>query len=240
MDDSACAMKVGTDSILLGSWAARCLDEYPTSEQYLNGLDIGAGSGLLALMLSQWAAGKLRITAVEIDADAARQANQNVAASPWPDSIEVVNSDIVVSNNTLQSTFDVIVSNPPYFSVPHGETRSQQGFSNPRKVARSETALTLSSLFAVIRAKLSTKGLAFIVLPTEQAGAARRVSEQHGLCVQRQLEIRSLPEKPVSRLCLAYGLTQTTPNIDKLNIYAAPNVYTEEYRALCRAYYLHF
>ena len=99
-----CAMKVGTDGVLLGAWAP--VDQAHTA------LDVGTGTGLVALQLAQRNP-HLRVTAVEIDAPAAAQAAENVAGSPWPDRIEVVCADF----NDFQpdGRFDLIVSNPPYF-----------------------------------------------------------------------------------------------------------------------------
>ena len=233
-------MKVGTDSILLGSWAAQCLNLHYQSETYKTALDIGCGSGLLALMLSQWSNGALKMTGVEIDQDAALQAKQNVAASPWADSIDVTNDNILESDDLCSSTHDIIISNPPYFPVPARETQSQQGLSAKRKLARSESILTIADLFRLISVSLSPMGVTFVILPSEQCSNAKHESEQNGLFIQRQLDVRSLAEKPVSRVCLALGKTKIKRFRDKLNIYAAPSVYTEEYRDLCRAYYLYF
>lgn len=100
-----CAMKVGTDGVLLGAWAdvsgARDI------------LDIGTGTGLIALMLAQRS--EAHIMAVDIDEDAVKQAKENVEKSPWPGRIEVERHDICCFNSDIR--YDVIVSNPPYFSI---------------------------------------------------------------------------------------------------------------------------
>lgn len=99
-----CAMKVGTDGVLLGAWA--------DVVSARNILDIGTGTGLISLMMAQRC--NARIRAVDIDADAVEQARGNVAASPWQDRIEVELQDIC--HFTSETLFDVIVSNPPYFT----------------------------------------------------------------------------------------------------------------------------
>ena len=104
IDHSRCAMKVGTDGTLLGAWAT-----LPTDGSIL---DIGTGTGLIAIMAAQRSFGS-KITAIDIDEDCVLQARENVAASPWPDHIEVIHSALQDFSPTQK--FDCIISNPPYF-----------------------------------------------------------------------------------------------------------------------------
>lgn len=105
-----CGMKVTTDGIMLGSWAA-------VSERCRRVLDIGTGTGLLALMLAQRSADDVTLDAVEIDEDAALQASENVAASPWPRRIRVFQTDINAFAEGHSGGYDLIISNPPYFEL---------------------------------------------------------------------------------------------------------------------------
>lgn len=104
-----CAMKVGTDGILLGAWA-----DVTQAKQIL---DLGSGSGLIALMLAQRSSTESRICAVEIDPAAAQQARENTLASPWREKIQVYQQDIDSFCTQTAQRFDLIVANPPYFEA---------------------------------------------------------------------------------------------------------------------------
>ena len=102
-----CAMKVGTDGVLLGAWA-----DVHSAQQIL---DLGTGSGLIALMLAQRSAAESQIHAVELDPAAAQQAQENVAASPWAEKVRVYQQDVFTFCQQTPVKFDLIVANPPYF-----------------------------------------------------------------------------------------------------------------------------
>ncbi|EJJ2471306.1 tRNA1(Val) (adenine(37)-N6)-methyltransferase [Escherichia coli] len=133
-----CAMKVGTDGILLGAWAPvagvkRCLD-------------IGAGSGLLALMLAQRTSDSVIIDAVELESEAATQAQENVAQSPWLERINVHTADIQQWVTQQTARFDLIISNPPYYEQGV-ECITEEGFFCvvlPEQIGNSFTELALS------------------------------------------------------------------------------------------------
>ena len=110
VNQDRCAMKVTTDSCLFGTWVAKEM-QAATTHNVKTMLDIGAGSGLLSLMVAQKNA--VLIEAVEIDADAAQQARENVAASPWKDKINVVNRDVLQWKPS--HSYDFIFSNPPFY-----------------------------------------------------------------------------------------------------------------------------
>ena len=152
-------MKVGTDGVLLGAWAP--VDQAHTA------LDVGTGTGLVALQLAQRNP-HLRVTAVEIDAPAAAQAAENVAGSPWPDRIEVVCADF----NDFQpdGRFDLIVSNPPYFfdALPCPDRQ--------RNTARHAGGLNYDLLFRRSARLLSEGGVVSIVIPSEVERAAASVA----------------------------------------------------------------
>ena len=157
-------MKVGTDGVLLGAWAP--VDQAHTA------LDVGTGTGLVALQLAQRNP-HLRVTAVEIDAPAAAQAAENVAGSPWPDRIEVVCADF----NDFQpdGRFDLIVSNPPYFvdALPCPDRQ--------RNTARHAGGLNYDLLFRRSARLLSEGGVVSIVIPSEVERAAEDAAWMQGL-----------------------------------------------------------
>ena len=142
-----CAMKVGTDGVLLGAWANA------KGKQRI--LDIGTGSGLIALMLAQRT--DAMITGIEIDPASATQAQENAAASPWADRLQIVATDI--AGYTSYQAFDLIVSNPPFFNemlLPPGAARSQ---------ARHTQALTFEALLFHVQRLLSPEGSFCAILP---------------------------------------------------------------------------
>ncbi|MGL5464298.1 MAG: tRNA1(Val) (adenine(37)-N6)-methyltransferase, partial [Aeromonas veronii] len=143
-----CAMKVGTDGILLGAWAP--------VEQARRVLDIGTGSGLIALMLAQRSRSDCRLDAVELDINAASQARENAAASPWADRVTIIESAI---QDYQAAPYDLVVSNPPYFVAG-------QSFSDPaRALARHTGALDSHALLAACDRLLSPNGQVALVLP---------------------------------------------------------------------------
>lgn len=121
-----CAMKVGTDGILLGAWAPIAGVKHV--------LDIGAGSGLLALMLAQRTGDDVFVDAVELDAEAAAQAQENALASPWASRIEVWQADIHQWQPSQTRRYELIISNPPFLpKACHARPRSESRRGTPRR-----------------------------------------------------------------------------------------------------------
>lgn len=147
VDQSGCAMKVGTDAMLLGSWASVNAEETQVQDKTRRALDIGTGTGILALMLAQQYP-HLRFDAVEIEAAAAAQARRNVEASPYRDRVRVHESPIqqwVADNEAaLGSQMQLVVSNPPFFSPLPSQSRATEGHAeekHARRTARSTAEL---------------------------------------------------------------------------------------------------
>ncbi|GLR10418.1 tRNA1(Val) (adenine(37)-N6)-methyltransferase [Mixta theicola] len=149
-----CAMKVGTDSILLGAWA-------PVA-QAARILDIGSGSGLLALMLAQRTSETVAIDAVELDGDAAAQAAENVARSPWAQRIHIHQADILDWAMRQERRYSLIVSNPPYF------TPGPACASSARDKARATHTLHHESLLHCAEMLIGEDGFFCLVLPEEE------------------------------------------------------------------------
>lgn len=220
-----CPMKVGTDGVLLGAWVG----VEPEDRRIL---DIGTGTGLLALMLAQRT--PARIEAVEIDEQSALEARDNVLASPWSDRIGVVCTDVQTYDPGCR--FDLIVSNPPFYvdslvSPDGGRTR-----------VRHAEALPFEALRDAVLRLLAPDGRFALVLPPPEA--ARFVALAAGrLFVRRRTEVCPTPGRGVRRWLLELGRTPcTTPETDRLVIARgnASGDYTPEYRALTRDFYLKF
>lgn len=235
IEDDRCAMKVGTDSILLGAWA----DISTPMPAGLRLLDIGSGCGLLSLMLAQRLGGEGQIVAVEIEPEAAQQARENIAASSWAEMIEVHHGDIndyatgPDSGDDKKCAFDVIISNPPYFSG------SLQGPSARRNNARHTNALSQQQLLANVARLLADDGLFCLILPSAGSAQLIRHSSAAGLFLQQSCQIHTKSAKPGHRQMMAFGKSDMVPvQHQDIDIYDENNQYSKQFIALTRNFYL--
>ncbi len=180
-----CAMKVGTDGVLLGAWArgGRRI------------LDVGTGSGLIALMMAQRFS-EAGVTAIDIEPGACLQARENVAASPFAGRIRVVEMALQSFQGGL---YDAIVCNPPFYA---GTLRSKTA---ARTMARSAETLPFTDLFASAARLLSADGVFSVVIPSSCRSVFDAEATVAGLFPLRICALRTLARKPVSRYLLAYG-----------------------------------
>ncbi|MCB0665586.1 MAG: methyltransferase [Saprospiraceae bacterium] len=217
---TASAMKVGTDSLLLGAWA-------PVTGEEKKLLDIGSGSGILCLMLAQKQP-DARITGVEIDELAALESMENIAISPWRDRIHIFCQDICDFN--ASEKFDFIISNPPfYLHLQPGDIQ--------RSLARHQSALNTGSLFLNINRLLSASGRCCMILPFDQEtkylGAARTVQ----LFPESIVQVRHRVHAPVRRLLITFGRTEVKVNSRLLTIEEDGNR-SPEYNDMMKPYLL--
>lgn len=220
-----CAMKVSTDACLLGAWA-------PLEEISGKVLDIGAGTGLLSLMLAQ-RFGELKITALEIDPEAATQAGENVAESPFADRIEVVCEDIRAHHPT--TLYDAIIANPPFFQ------NSLKGPDAARNAARHSDALSLEDLYASVVRFLKPDGLFALLLPVEAQKAWEKGLISGKLSLRERVFVKPLPYKAPNRVLSLYGKGENSGNASnsELVIYEEYGTYTAAFRKLLAPFYLH-
>lgn len=215
-----CAMKVSTDGILLGAWA--------NLSNANSLLDIGTGTGLLALMCKQRSP-QLTITAVEVDKNAYQQALQNIAASPWPN-IEVHQQSIQTFNNA--QPFDVVIANPPYFN------HSLKGNNEARNIARHTDGLSFVELISAFK-KLSHAGSTFsLILPTTEAAVFIELATQNGLFLNTHCQVKATPNKAISRSLMTFSYINQSIVESALCIKDNENNYSEDYITLCKAFYL--
>lgn len=217
-----CAMKVGTDGVLLGAWAS--------VRNAHKILDVGTGTGLVALMLAQRSLPDADIVALEIDKAAAGQAGENVARSPWKERIEVVQADF--RNYQSSDKFDVIVSNPPYF-VDSLECPDQQ-----RNAARHNDSLTYEELLEGVAGLLAEDGAFTIVIPTDVADRVKMIATAKNLYAVRQLNVITKPGGISKRTLITFTFSNRECVIEELLTELARHQYSEEYIALTREYYL--
>ena len=216
-----CAMKVGTDGVALGAWApvagARRI------------LDIGTGTGLIALMLAQRTQPDCQIVAVELDAAAAAQAAENIAASPWADRISVVTGAL---QQLHSAPFDLIVSNPPYF--PHG----QQFVSATRQQARHTSTLDHPSLLEHALRLLAPNGRIALILPVAQARELIWIAEQMDLFLLESQQLIPVPGKEPNRILLLLSRERSSCKFGELIVSTDGKNYSEIYGGMVREFYL--
>ncbi|WP_017445316.1 tRNA1(Val) (adenine(37)-N6)-methyltransferase [Gayadomonas joobiniege] len=220
------AMKVGTDSLLLGSWSQ--------SHQLKQGriLDIGAGSGILSLMLAQKTPAEVLIDAVELDHGACCDSRYNFNLSPFVNRLSVIETNINVYRPLTQ--YHWVISNPPYFNAG-------QDFDRQRQQARHRSSLNWDSLLANSQRLLTSCGKLEVVIPAAEADAFAQSANEHGFFIKHQLTVFSQPgqDSPIRHLYMLDQYSGDKKN-DTLYIYNANRQYSEEYKKLCRHYYLNF
>ena len=217
------AMKVSTDGVLLGAWA--------NVSKANNVLDIGTGTGLVALMLAQRSLAQ--ITGIEIENEAANEAKFNVQNSPWANRIQILNLPFQHFYKSAQIKYDLIISNPPFFE------NSLKSNQLKRSFARHNIALTYSELIFGSEKLLTTEGRITCILPYD--ALSRVLSEAYfaKLFPVRICKVKSAPQKPAIRILLELGKFKTVPKQDSLNIYdESGKKYSEEYKNLTCDYYL--
>jgi tRNA1Val (adenine37-N6)-methyltransferase len=215
-------MKVGTDGVLLGAWA--------TVEGAKNILDIGTGSGLIALMLAQRTSPDACIDAVELGESDVGQAKENVGQSPWPEKIIVHHT--AIQNYTTVKKYDLIVTNPPYF------LNSLAPPSDRRKEARHTATLSYQDLLDAVTRLLSDTGTFSVILPTIEGNIFQSLAITHGLYCSRQTAFFSRAEKPQERWLIEFTRTPLIPVADTIVLYERLEEWTKRYAQLTRDFYL--
>lgn len=224
IEQDKCPMKVGTDGVLLGAWA-----DVTDSKKVL---DIGTGTGLIAVMIAQRSESS-EIHAVEIDQNASEQARENAENSPWGDRIKVFNDSIQDFAKTSFDSYDLIVSNPPFFS---GGTFSG---NQDRLSVRHTIKLPHGDLLSCARRLLSKTGRFCVILPFMEGLRFQEMAAQYKLFLTKTLEVKPLEDKPVERLLLQFEKIEKEPQVESLVIqYEGRNNWTEDYKKLTGEFYL--
>lgn len=220
-----CAMKVGTDGVLLGAIAQ--------ADSPKRILDIGTGTGLVALMLAQRFP-EARIAAVEIDDSAFLQARENVAQCPWANRIEVVHTAFQDFANASEEKFDLIVSNPPYFPNHLLSTDSQ------RNLALHQERLDFDALATGVKKLLSETGVFWVILPPIQMVSLESELRKRGLFPFFLLEICDQPQKKSHRRIQAFSFKKGAFLADKITIKELNGTYSKQYSELLRDFLIIF
>jgi tRNA1Val (adenine37-N6)-methyltransferase len=219
------AMKVGTDGTLLGAWV--------NVSGVNTALDVGAGTGLISLMIAQRSAAI--VTGIEIEKNAAEEATENVQMSPWQNRVSIKNISFqnFVNNNTEQ--FDLIVSNPPFFS------NSYKNEVVNRAIARHNDLLPFLELIKGAESLLNKMGRLVIILPVIPAKEFIELAKPEGLNLARLTEVKPNAKKETNRFLMEFTKIKTRQKKDCLIIYnETGSDYTESYKRLTSDFYLKF
>ena len=223
VEQSGAAMKVGTDGVLLGAWVGLSADTKRV-------LDVGTGTGLLALMVAQRTT-EAQIVAVEIEPQAAEQARVNVTSSPWAERIKVVCVD--AKEYDSEQKFDLIISNPPYF------TASLHSPDAERNLARHTDTLSLSTLCSLAVRLLSENGRLAVVLPSDCERTIRMAAIGVGLHPTRLCRVRTSSAKHPKRVLMEFSRRGDGEQQSEL-VMSHKGESTEEYVELIHDFYLRY
>lgn len=218
-----CALKVGTDGVVLGAWA--------NVEGAKRILDIGTGTGLLALMAAQRNAEAL-IDAVEIDDASAEQAAENVAASPWADRVRVHRMD--VRRLRANAPYDLILCNPPFYAGEMDSSDARTG------VAKHGGELTFAQLVEAVRTLLADDGRFACIIPLNREAELLELAEGAWLGVERRCVLRYLDGRPAKRVLLELVRGGGVAVEEELTVEHAPSSFSEAYRTLLKDFMLKF
>lgn len=230
VENTESAMKVNTDGVLLGAlMTLRAADR--------NCLDVGTGTGTVALMAAQrlYDAGvsDARITAIDIDGPSAREAAMNFAGSPWPDMLEAKHLPLSgLSGPDVPAAFDHIFSNPPYYDL------SLQAPDMRRNAARHTDTLSYRELSAFAAEHLAADGILSMILPADSELWLLRHARMNGLQPVRIVRIRTVERKKPSRIVAEFSKRHSGNCLEQLLTLMKDGSFTPEYRELTKPFYI--
>ncbi len=224
VNQDRCAMKIGTDGVLLGAWTPLINNPY-------NVLDIGAGTGILSLMLAQRSNAE-QIDAIEIDEDAYEQCVENFEASPWGDKLFCFHAGLDEFVDEPEDEYDLIISNPPFY------TDDYKSDNTSRDLARFEDALPFEELIEAAALLLSDNGIFSVIIPYKEEERFVSLCKELDLFPLKITRVKGTPTSEIKRCLLAFCRMEQTPLIDELVIEISRHNYTPEYIELTKEFYL--
>lgn len=232
-----CAMKIGTDGVLLGAWTA--LKNKPSKI-----LDVGAGTGVISLMLAQ-RSGAEEIDALEIDENAYEQCVDNFEASPWGDRLFCYHAGFEEFFEEPEDPYDLIVSNPPFFSpsnktkpIASSDVESPPITKTSRKWARTQETLSFEALICGVSKLLAHNGRFSTIIPVTEEKSFIALAAHYRLYPLRQTRVRGSALTKLKRSLLEFGRFESPVQTDELTIEIGRHHYTPEYIALTKDFYL--
>ena len=219
-------MKVGTDSVLLGAWTP--LYNHPATI-----LDIGAGTGLLALMLAQRSEAE-KIDAVEIDEDAFSECVENFEESPWSDRLYCYHASLEDFTGEFFEDiyYDLIISNPPFYS------ENYKSGNEKRNKARFTDTLPFEELIACTEGLLSENGIFCVIIPYKEEPLFVKTASEYGLYPFKVCHVKGMATTDIKRSLVAFTRIPAEITYEHLVIEIARNEYTEDYKTLTQDFYL--
>lgn len=222
-------MKIGTDGVLLGAWTPLINNPY-------NVLDIGAGTGILSLMLAQRSNAAPNnvgiIDAIEIDEDAYEQCVENFEASPWGDKLFCFHAGLDEFVDEPEDEYDLIISNPPFY------TDDYKSDNTSRDLARFEDALPFEELIEAAALLLSDNGIFSVIIPYKEEERFVSMCKELDLFPLKITRVKGTSTSEIKRSLLAFCRMEQIPLIDELVIEISRHNYTPEYIELTKDFYL--
>lgn len=220
-----CAMKIGTDAVLLGAWT-------PTHNNPYSILDIGTGTGILALMMAQRTNAE-QIDGVEIDNLAHEQTVENFENSPWADRLFCYHVDLETFANEIEEEYDLIISNPPFYSEDYKTNNPQ------RDKARFQDSLPFDLLIEVVDHFLSDIGIFSIIVPSKEEDNIIHLAATFALYPLKVTRVKGTQNSEIKRSLIAFS-REMIPQIplNELTLEIERHQYTPEFKELVQDFYL--
>jgi tRNA1Val (adenine37-N6)-methyltransferase len=225
IEQDRCAMKIGTDGVLLGAWA-------PLENNPFSILDIGAGTGVIALMLAQRSHAE-QIDALEIDEEAYEQSVDNFENSPWSDRLFCFHAGLDEFMEEPEDEYDLIVSNPPFYTDDFKSATEQ------RDLARFADAMPFEDLIEAADLLLSENGIFAVIIPFKEEENFLALAKEYELYPLKITRVKGTPTTEIKRSLLAFSRIEKIDfPTDELIIETARHIYTPEYIELTKDFYL--
>ncbi len=217
-------MKIGTDSVLLGAWS-------PIEKNPFSILDIGAGTGIISLILAQRSHAEV-IDAIEIDDSAYEQCVDNFEQSPWNDRLFCYHASLEEFTNEIEDQYDLIVCNPPFYAEDYKTNNNQ------RDLARFQDALPFGHLLESTSKLLSGSGVFSVIIPYKEEEQFITLASKHKLFPNRILHVKGNPSSKIKRSLIAFSFFKEAIQTKTLTIEVERHQYTQDYIDLTKDFYL--
>ncbi|MBD8389730.1 tRNA1(Val) (adenine(37)-N6)-methyltransferase [Dysgonomonas sp. BGC7] len=218
-----CAMKVGTDGVLLGAWTD--ISDAKTA------LDIGTGTGLISLMIAQRNS-NITIDAIDIEIDAIAQAKDNIKNSPFATQIKCTQCSVQEFAEKYEKKYDIIVSNPPFFA------ESLKSPDNQRSLARHDDTLSINDLLKASAKLLNNNGKLSLIYPYEYKRAILDIAKLNNLFINKATNVYPTSSSQPKRILLEISKNQTSIQENSLTIEESRHIYSDEFTELVKDFYL--